>query len=139
MPKTAAALCLLLLVATLSYAGDALGAKGKGAKPRRIRSGPVFAVRGSHDRPTLIATEKELREAVRDRMAEAAILKQVDFRKEHLLLFCWSGSRGDLLVPAEGKAGEANFTFTPGKEKNNALHVGLFAVPARAKVKVTAP
>jgi hypothetical protein len=63
----------------------------------------------------------------------------VDFRKEHLLHFCWSGSGGDLLAPADGKAGEANFTFTPGKTKDRALHVGLYAIPAKAKVKVTTP
>jgi hypothetical protein len=139
MPKYAAALCLALLAgATLPARDDDPEPKAKAVKPRRIKSGPVLSTPGSYDRPTRITTAKQLREVAGDGKAEAAILKQVDLRKEHLLLFCWSGSGGDLLTPADSKAGEANFTFSPGKTKDKALHVGLFAVPARAKVKVTA-
>jgi hypothetical protein len=138
MPKYAALLFLVILSATLHARDDDPEPKPKAVKPRAIiKFGPVLSARGSYDKPTRVTTQKQLLDVVGKENAGGAIMKAVDFRKEHLLLFCWSGSRGDLLEPADGKAGEANFTFTPGKEKNNALHVGTYAVPAKAKVKVT--
>ena len=137
MLKHAALLLALILPPSLQARDDDPEPKPKAAKPRPITQfGPVPATRGSYDKPTRITTEKQLLGVIGKENAKSPILKAVDFRKEHLLLFCWSGSRGDSLDPAEGKAGEANFTFAPGKDKNNALHQGLYAIPAKAKVKV---
>jgi hypothetical protein len=115
MPKYVA-LCLaaLLLPAAVLARDDDPEPRPRPAKPRAIRGvGPIPATRGSYDRPTRITTAKQLGEVVNDRKAEAAILKAVDFGKEHLLLFCWSGSRADSLAPAEGKVGEATTSRSP--------------------------
>jgi hypothetical protein len=138
MPKYAALLLAVSLSPALHARDDDAEPRPKAVKPRAItKFGPVPAQRGSYDKPTRITTKKHLLEVIGKENAGSPILDAVDFRKEHLLLFCWGGSRGDSLDPAEGKAGEANFTFTPGKDKNNAPHVGLYAIPAKAKVKVT--
>lgn len=63
------------------------------------------------------------------------ILKEVDLSKEHLLLFCWSGSSGDRLQ-AGGKASEVTFEYTAGEKVDGFRHVKMFTVPAKAKVKI---
>jgi hypothetical protein len=73
---------------------------------------------------------------ITDGGVRAVILKQVDFKKERLLLFSWSGG-DDRLTPVEGKPGEAAFEFVAGPSEELLTHAKLFAVPARAKVKVT--
>jgi hypothetical protein len=72
-----------------------------------------------------------------DKGVRAAILKQVDFRKERLLLFSWAGSSGDRLL-LRGRQEEIAFEYSRGDTEDLHLHARLFAVPARAKVKVTA-
>ena len=46
--------------------------------------------------------------------ARAAILKQVDFEKETLLLFSWTGKVGDEVRPKGGNPGVAVFEYVPG-------------------------
>jgi hypothetical protein len=139
MPKNAAALSLALLLTTaLAARDDDPEPKARAVKPREIPATGLPAGRGSYDAPISIPSEKHLAELVPDRDARAAILKQVDFKKERLLLFSWSGSGGDGVTPALGKAGEANFHYAGGKTSDLVRHARLFAIPARAKVKVTA-
>jgi hypothetical protein len=140
MPKPIAALCvaLLLFAATLTAADDQTEPKAKAVKPREIDAkGGLPAGRGSHDKPTVITTEKELAAQVSNEETRAAILKKVDFKKEQLLLFSWAGSGGDKLTPVEGKAGEAAFEFRPGFTDDFVRHAKLFAVPAKSKLKIT--
>ncbi len=66
------------------------------------------------------------------------IKKSVDFAKEKLVLFAWSGSGGDRIAGAAGKDGKtAEFTYTGGLTFDLRQHVKLFVVPKDAEVKVT--
>ena len=106
-------------------------------KPREIVVAGLPTGRGSVERPTSIPSEKHLAELIADKDVQAAILKQVDFKKERLLLFRWAGSGFDRLTPVAGQPGEATFEFVAGPSDEILTHAKLFAVPAKAKVKVT--
>jgi hypothetical protein len=139
MPKHTAALCLaLLLAAALPAREDDPEPRARPVKPREIVVAGLPATLGSHDAPTSIPDEKHLAEVVPNGEARKAILTEVNFRRERLLLFSWCGAVGARLTPVEGKAGEAAFEFTPGfRARDCVQYTRLFAVPARAKVKVT--
>src|SRR5262245_41610081 len=138
MTKHAFALCLAVtLSAAATSAGDDPEPKGKAVMPREIVVAGLQSGDGTYDAPTRITTQKQLAELVPDEQTRGAILKAVNFRKEHLLLFRWSGSGSGRIVPVQSKAGEANFEFTGAGLKIHVAHAKLFAVPARAKVKVT--
>jgi RNA polymerase sigma factor (sigma-70 family) len=47
----------------------------------------------SFEKPTVITSVKELKQAISDKEWQAKIAKQVDFAKERLLYFTWSGGR----------------------------------------------
>ena len=137
MPKLTAALCLPLLLAGALAAGDDPEPKARAVQPREIAVAGLPRVNGQYDKPISIPSERHLAELVPNEQTRRAILKQVNFEKERLLLFCWFGSPRDSLVPAKSKAGEANFEITRAPAKKAVLQARLFAVPARAKVKVT--
>jgi hypothetical protein len=107
-------------------------------KPREIVAAGLPAVGdGSIDKPTSIPNEERLAELIPSQTERAAILKQVNFRKDRLLLFSWCDGRGDQLTPTEGKAGEAVFEYAQGKTRDCVQQARLFAALAWAKVKVT--
>jgi hypothetical protein len=63
----------------------------------------------------------------------------VDFKKEYLLLFRWSGSGRDRITPSveKGKKGdEAVFTYQMGKTRDLRFHARLFAVPVGMEYRV---
>lgn len=105
-------------------------------KPREIVVAGLPTGRGSVNTPISIPSKKHLAEVVPDADVRAAILKQVDFEKERPLLFRWFGGE-DRLTLVGGKPGEAAFEFVAGERKDFVAHARLFAIPARAKVKVT--
>src|SRR4051812_3050590 len=107
MPKYAAALCLALLP-SLCAADDDPEPRPKAVKPREIVVAGLPTGRGSVENPTSISSEKHLAELIPGKEVRAAILEQVDFRKERLLLFSWCGGL-DRLTPVAGKPGEATF------------------------------
>src|SRR5215475_12790766 len=106
MPKYAALVLAVLIPAALVAGDDDPEPRPKAVKPREIVVAGLPGGRGSVESPTSIPSEKHLAELVPDKDVRAAILKQVDFRKEKLLLFSWSGG-DDRLTPVEGKPGEA--------------------------------
>ncbi|MBY0230998.1 MAG: hypothetical protein K2W96_17060 [Gemmataceae bacterium] len=110
------------------------------AKPVKTRE--ITAVKrlvtelgGDPMKPVRLKSEKELADAVGDEAAKA-ILKEVDFKKEHLLLFAWAGSGGDRIEPTDSKRGDAAFAYTRGKRKDLRKHAKLFAIDAKSEVKV---
>ena len=137
MPKLVAPPCLALLLAAALVAGDDPEPKARAVQPREIAVAGLPRVNGQYDKPISIASERHLAEQVSDEAVRATILKQVNFRKERLLLFSWFGSPRDSLQPAPSKAGEANFEITRAITKKAVLQARLFAVPAKARVKVT--
>src|SRR5438045_2813578 len=86
----------------------------KAVKPRLVAVSGLPTGRGDATKPIRIENEKKLAELVPDKEAREVILNAVDFKKEHLLLFSWSGSGGDRIGAEEGKAGEAAFTYSQG-------------------------
>lgn len=102
---------------------------------REVRIGIGLITDARFADPTRMKSREELAEVMNSASLTKAILKEVDFRKEHLLLFIWSGSRGDRLKAA-GKASEVTFEYTAGKTDDVFRHVIMFTVPAKAKVKV---
>jgi hypothetical protein len=120
MPKCAA-LCLALLVTAVLVAGDDPEPRPKAVRPREVVVEGLPAGRGSVESPTSIPSEKHLSELVTDKGVRAVILKQVDFRKERLLLFRWHGGGFDRLTPVEGKPGEAAFEFAPATPRRPAI------------------
>jgi hypothetical protein len=72
-----------------------------------------------------------------DDASREEIKKQVDFAKEKLVVFVWSGSGQDRLTGELVKrGGTAQFTFTVGLTDDLRHHGQVFAVPNYAKVEV---
>jgi hypothetical protein len=139
MPKYAALLFLVILSATLHARDDDPEPRPKSVKPREVAvpQSARLAGRGSYDAPVSIPSGRRLAELVTDKEARAAIAKQVDFGREKLVLFSWTGTSRDRLTPVKGAPGEAAFEYELGRAFDVAGHARLFAVPAHAKVKVT--
>ena len=75
------------------------------AQAREIELKIEPLVRGRYDEPFRLKTKEQLKDVVRGEEAVAAILKRVDFRKEHLLVFAWTGSSKKIsrrLLPRPG-------------------------------------
>jgi hypothetical protein len=101
-----------------------------------LRLPPRF---GRFTDPTKITSLAELARAVPDGAAQAAIIKQVNFKNECVLLFAWSGSGRDRLSVGlgKGKKGpEEVFTLHPGNTLDLRAHVKLFALPKTATYRI---
>jgi hypothetical protein len=133
-------LFFLLVAAGLAVAADNPEPKDRDPlKPREITVKGLTGGKGSINKPDRIASKEDLAKAVTDKEVRAAIAKQVDFKKEYLLLFRWSGSGGDKLqvaVEKEKKGEVAVFTRKRGLTRDLRRHVRLFAVPAKMEYKV---
>ncbi|MFO0841720.1 MAG: hypothetical protein U0797_04865 [Gemmataceae bacterium] len=90
-------------------------------------------------KPVKITSKKELEEAVEDGEAREKIGKQVDFAREYLVLFRWSGSGGDKLSfqvkKAEGGE-DAVFLLQPGLTRDLRPHVKLYAIANNVGYKI---
>lgn len=87
--------------------------------------------------PTLIKGEEDLKKAVGE---DAAKAMKIDFKKEYLALFQWSGSGGDKLAHTlETKDGKTTVTttLTRGLTKDLRKHAVLIAIPVGAEWKFT--
>lgn len=93
---------------------------------------------GKATEPTVITSADELAKCPVCGGEAEAIGKQVDFDKEKLLVFAWSGSGQDkVAVTGETKDGKTTVTptFTAGRTRDFRPHVKLFVVPKDADVK----
>jgi hypothetical protein len=87
----------------------------------------------------VIRTADELAKAAvfADEASREAIGKQVDFSKDKLVVFAWSGSRRDKFAAAPGQDGRtAVFTYTAGITDDLGRYAHVFAVPRDCEVKV---
>jgi len=87
--------------------------------------------RGQVTKPTKITSAEELAKALPGKDVAEKVAKQVDFSKEYLLLFRWSGSGGDQLT-ASGET-KATFAHQRGLTKDLRQHLHLFAVAKDAE------
>lgn len=85
-----------------------------------------FRDRGMVTAPTKITSAEELAKALPGKDVSEKIGKQVDFTKEYLLLFKWSGSGQDKLTAGGDK--NAVFTLKRGLTRDLRPHLHLFAV-----------
>jgi hypothetical protein len=122
----------LLLAAPALVAAPVEKKPAKEPEPREIKlKGVKLPVRTEPlDKPVKVTDKEELAKAVPDKDAQAAIAKQVDFKKEYVLLFAWSGSSGDRLTMSAEK-GEVTFTFKHGLVSDFRPHAQLYALPAK--------
>jgi hypothetical protein len=98
-----------------------------------------FARGGYEPKPLEIKSADELAKAevFADEASRTALGKRVDFAKDKLVVFVWSGSGGDKLVAAPGKDGKsAVFTYTAGRTDDLRHHAHAFAVPRGWEVRV---
>jgi hypothetical protein len=100
---------------------------------------PRVLERGVVTQPTAITSAKELVKAIPVEEVQKRLQKEVDFSKQQILFFAWSGSGGDKLTYTidKGKKGPVVvFQYQRGLLKNLAPHVHLFAMPKDATWKV---
>ena len=91
--------------------------------------------------PAIITTAEELTKNPVVGKADEDIKKKVDFAKEKLVVFTWSGSgqdklAGEFKMAEKDKKTTAMFTLMPGLTRDLRQHIHLFVVPKDAEVKV---
>ena len=90
--------------------------------------------------PAKITSPEELAKVIPDKEWQPRISKSVDFTKEDLLFFTWSGSGDDWLAckKVEKDKGETVvvFAYHRGLFKNEATHRHLYAIPKNARWRV---
>lgn len=91
--------------------------------------------RGGFDKPTVIDSDAELRKIFKDKAVENRLDREVNFNKQKLLVFAWSGSGGDKLGYKIDNR-EVLFQFQPGMTKDLRPHVELFTLDKDAKYRV---
>ncbi|MBA4067875.1 MAG: hypothetical protein C0501_30075 [Isosphaera sp.] len=101
----------------------------------------VWAERAGTPAAVEVASADELAKskAFADDASRDAVRKRVDFGKEKLVVFAWSGSGGDKLTPAvaaDGAKTTATFAYRAGATDDLRRHGLVFAVPKDAAVKV---
>ncbi len=92
------------------------------------------------DKPTVITSEDELKKAFSEEDVQARLKKAVDFSKQQLVFFAWSGSGGDILAfdVTKGSASEeVAFKYVPGRTKDLRSHFHLFVLPKDATWKIS--
>jgi hypothetical protein len=133
-----------LLVAALVAAPALVAAdKPQPLTPIDLKANDIPVVQpkgGSPLEPTEIKTSDELAKSPLFGAGAADKLKKfVNFEKEKLVVFAWSGSGRDALagslVTADKKV-TAQFLYTPGATKDNRPHFRAFVAPKDADVKV---
>ncbi len=82
-----------------------------------------------------VTDEKKLKEAITDKESFEKI--KVDFTKEKVIIFAWSGSGMDMLT-ATGDAKEVTLTHIRGKTKDLRGHTKAFVVAKDAKISMVA-
>jgi hypothetical protein len=136
----ALAVCGLTLAAG-AFAEDRAKEEIKDAVVTELDATGVARVleRGDVNKPTAIASAEELAKAIPGEDVQTRLKKAVDFSKQQILFFAWSGSGGDKLTYTieKGEKGPVViFEYQRGLQKNLAAHVRLFAVAKDATWKV---
>jgi hypothetical protein len=95
---------------------------------------------GKATEPTTISSTEELAKNPTVKDAAHDIKKQIDFEKEKLIVFAWSGSGGDKVTASIGadsnKKPIVYVEYIRGLTRDLRMHVRLFIVPKDLKVEV---
>jgi hypothetical protein len=114
--------CFALVTCAFAQEPDPADAK---AKPREIK----VAVPRTGDKAgvTKFTTAADLTKAYGKDVADA-VAKEVNFKKEYVVVHAWSGSGGDKLeMKVEGK--KVTFHRTLGRTRDLRRHLKVFALP----------
>ena len=129
-------------LALLAFAAAGLVAdpkpKDKAMSVRKVDVKVEGEAKGRPAEPTVIRTAEELAKAIPDEKAFAAVRRAVDFEREQVVYFTWSGSGQDKVEfdVKEGTTPEITFTYTRGRTRDVRHHNKLFAMPKGATHKV---
>jgi hypothetical protein len=121
--------------------GSALIAEDKPAPLTPLDLKDVATVQpkeGDVTKPTEIKSTEELAKSpLFGAGAADKLMKHVDFAKQKLVVFAWSGSGQDKLTGefTTGKEPLARFGYTPGKTRDLRQHFVVFAVDAKAEIR----
>jgi len=125
---------MLLMLAFGGFTAVALAEDKKEPLVREIALTELTDLEGRGDvtKPIAIKTAEELEKLLGKKAAEQ--VKDVNFEKETLLLFHWSGSGGDKLTASNdaGQKPAVVFTITRGLTRDLRHHVKLFAISKSA-------
>jgi hypothetical protein len=98
--------------------------------------------RGRFDDPIKITSPAELAKAIADKDTQGKLNKQIDWKKEYLLLFAWSGSGGDRLTFAVEKGAKPKdspvvvLTFKAGLTRDLRRHGSLIVIPNKTTYRI---
>ena len=125
-------------VSVLALAAAALAVEPKESAVRSLDVKVEGPAKGRVAQPVAIRSADELAKAIADEAAVAAVKKAVDFEKEQVVYFAWSGSGQDKITfeSAGGAAPTVTVTYTPGRTRDVRPHAKLFALPKDATYKV---
>ena len=126
-------LFVVLLVVPAALADD-VEPKQKKTIAREITVKGLPMVRGPFEE-VKIAKKEDLEKTFGKDLSET-ILKEVDLKREFLVLFQWSGSGGDKIEMSEDK-GSVTFTYTRGRTRDLRQHAKLFALPNKTEYKLS--
>src|SRR5262245_45061570 len=104
-----------------------------------LKGYPAAPPRGDVHKPVIITTAEELARAFVKPEWQDRVKKQVDFARDKLLFFAWSGSGGDRLMAtaSKGKDGPVIvFHYSAGLTDDVKAHFRLFALPRTATWRV---
>jgi len=134
-------LALLLCLVTLA-AGD--GKEEIVVTEISLADVPAAIVQGKPTMPTTITTAEELAKVFADESVAARIKKDIDFEKQKLVYFAWSGSGQDKLTHSivkdekDDKKEVVKFQYHPGRTRDLRGHHKLYALPKDAAFVVAA-
>lgn len=127
--------CAVLTVLVIGLAWSAEGSQlGMNFRLLEAKGLKLEPAKGKVETPAEINSAADLARAFPAKETQQAIAKQVDFTKDQLLYFAWSGSSGDKLEFRNGFGG--NFealvvTYTRGDTNDVKQHHYLVAFPKK--------
>jgi len=129
----------LPLFAVLVVVPVALGAdpepKAKPTIPREIRVEGLRGGDGALEMTRITSREEAEKSLGLEKGALEKVLKQVDLKRECLVLLRWAGSRLDR-IEMKAEKGLVTFTRIHGKGDDDGFRARLFAVPRKYKLEV---
>lgn len=127
-----------LFAAALAALTFTLGARAADAVKEIELTGfkPAARPMTAADKPTEITSAEDLEKTIPQKDVVENVKKQVDFSKQKLLFFAWSGSGQDKIKPDDVKDGSVSFNYTRGLTRDLRPHFHLFVMPKDAKWSV---
>ncbi len=123
-----------LAVLALFYVSAAVNAQEPIVRLEVKPKNPNF---GNWNKPTLLRSAADAAK-VFDKDALAALTKQVDFKKQFVIVFAWRGSGGDKLefTIAESFPEQIAFSLKPGLTDDIHPHVQVFALRSNVRTSI---